>query len=277
MTNEQCSGKTDLTIPELYALWTNTNTCWSYYDNVLFNNIGQRRYNPNGLESVQIDITNLFRRYLREYQLTQPGDPKYNSFQNVLLQICNTYPGSCEPFLNNFCFDITPDQAATNTGLSNFCGCFLNYTETYGLTQECQPLCQRVSNVKISNNEGGYKRCESNTCVIDQVSINASKSATGNVSFTQVCRCPAGKCKCIISNVNLYSITGNVNFNQVCENDSVCYQASNNPNQPLIQVPCPEVITPPSTTPSSTYSWLVTLVIVLIIALVLIILVYYIR
>jgi len=139
------------------------------------------------------------------------------------------------------------ENITSNTGLINFCGCYIPGTDYTDVKQQCQPLCHRVSNVKLPDGNGGLLSCLDNVCVIDNVSITAAKTdgRSTDVSFTQVCRCPAGQCKCILSNTNLYGLVGNVSFDQVCGAGSACYVVNENPNAPPVQVRCPEVILPP--------------------------------
>ena len=257
----------------MMKVWTTTDDCWTEYYTTMYNKNGRPVYNDDGFQIVSEDITRLLANYVREgYKLTEPGLPGYNVFQDVILRICNSYPGSCERFLVDYCS--VQQGVEKNTGLINFCGC---YTEQQGyegnVSKQCQPLCNRVSNVKLPDGAGSTLSCNDNVCVIDQVSIDAgaTESSTGGVSFTQVCRCPEGQCKCIIGSVNLYGITGQTQFKQVCGEDSLCYSVSSNPNDPPKPVLCPEIVEPQVST-TTTYSPYITwFAILAIVAIVLII------
>jgi len=273
MSRQDCMGDNNV---NLMDVWTRSNYCWSLYYELMYNNAGRPGYSSAGFDIVSTDITSLIDNYLgRGYKFTEPGLDGYNVFQDVLLRICNRFPGSCQKYLESYC----PVQSGIqdNTGLINFCGCYTEQQEYNGNVgrQQCQPLCNRVSNVKLPDGSGSVLSCTDNVCVIDNVSVTASatengRSSTGNVSFTQVCRCPQGQCKCIIGSTNLYGITGETYFNQVCGEGSVCYTISDNPNQPPVEVKCPELLAV-SDTSSNYNSYITWFIIIVIVSLVFII------
>lgn len=271
MSRESCRGDNGNLMP----IWTSTDTCWSLYYRTMYSQNGRPIYNEDGFKIVQEDVGILINNYLNSgYNLTEPGLEGYNVFQDVLLRICNRFPGSCEVKLIDYCKNVS--DVSSNSGLINFCGCYTNQQDYSGnVSKQCQPLCNRVSNVKLPNGNGGLLTCNDNVCVIDQVSINASKtengrSSTGNVSFTQVCRCPEGQCKCILGTTNLYGITGQTEFKQVCGEDSLCYSITDNPNDAPILIKCPEVLES-ETNVTSTYSPYITwFIIIVLIAIVII-------
>lgn len=275
MSRENCRGDNG----NLMRIWTSSDACWGLYYTTLYNKNGRPVYNEDGFKIVSSDVTTLIDNYINMgYSLTEPGLTGYNIFQDVLLRICNRFPGTCEAKLIDYCSKQTTD-ISTNSGLINFCGCYTDQQEYDGnVSKQCQPLCNRVSNVKLPNGSGGVLTCNDNICVIDQVSIEASRtetgrSSTGNVSFTQVCRCPEGQCKCIIGSVNLYGITGETEFKQVCGEDSLCYTITDNPNDPPVLIKCPEVLQPDTT--GSTYSpyitWFIIIVLICVVFIIFII------
>lgn len=265
--------------PDLVAIWSQDNVCWDYYYNILFSKGGRPAYNPERLAQVQTDFTTLINNYFNQgYSFTQPGDNRYNTFQEILIQICNRYPGGCQPFLEQWCPNNTNlETISGNSGLINFCGCYIKGTD-YGITQQCQPLCHRVSTVKLSDGSGGLLQCTDDVCVIDNVSISAAQttSRTTNVSFTQVCQCPAGRCKCILSNNNFFGLVGEVSFKQACGDGSKCYVASDNPNATPIPTECPEIVEPPTPQQESDTSyaqwipWFIMIIVVFLVFLVLV-------
>lgn len=272
MSREICRGD----YGNLMQVWTKSNICWTLYYDTIYNKDGRPIYNEDGFKIISEDVTTLMNNYLNMgYKLTEPGLEGYNVFQDVLLRICNRYPGTCEAKLIDYCRDTT--DVSSNSGLINFCGCYTEQQDYSGnVSKECQPLCNRVSNVKLPNGKGGIKTCNDNICVIDNVSINASttengRNNTGNVSFTQVCRCPEGKCKCILGTTNLYGITGQTEFKQVCGEDSLCYSITENPNDPPTLIKCPESLEPETITNSSYSSYITWFIIIILVALVTII------
>jgi len=274
MSRENCRGENG----NLMGYWTTSDTCWGLYYETMYSQGGRPIYNEDGFKTVASDVSTLIDNYLKMgHSLTEPGLEGYNVFQDVLLRICNRYPGSCETKLVEYCSNNSSDVVVGNNGLINFCGCYTNQQEYDGnVSKQCQPLCNRVSNVKLPNGSGGIISCNDNVCVIDNVSIEASKtengkSSTGNVSFTQVCRCPEGQCKCIIGSVNLYSITGQTEFRQVCGENSLCYSITDNPNDPPTLIKCPEILES-DTTSTYTYTPYITwFIIIVLIALIVII------
>jgi len=284
-TRSICRGDSGITFPSFMNLWTNTNICWDVYYASLFNVEAQPRYNADELPTVQGDFNILLNNYISAgYSFTQPGDPKYNVFQEVILDICNRYPGGCDPFLQTWCPNNTSLKTiSNNTGLINFCGCYIQGTpykvDSNTLSQQCQPLCHRASSVKLPDGQGSTLQCNSNVCVIDNVSITAAQTSTSNtgsrstnVSFTQVCRCPSGQCKCILSNNNFFGLVGDVSFNQVCGDGSSCFVVNENPNQPPVQVECPTNVIPPENEPGTVdisiwIPWIITLIAVFLVFL----------
>lgn len=268
MSRASCRGDDG----DLMETWTRSNACWSLYYNMMYNKNGRPEYNAEGAKIVNSDVTRLLENYSASgLELTEPGLKGYNVFQDVILRICNAYPGSCQDYLQPYCAPKTDIQS--NRGLINFCGCYTEQQEYGGnVSKQCQPLCNRVSNVKLPNGTGSVLSCTDNVCVIDNVSIQASTTEnSGNVSFTQVCRCPEGQCKCIIGSVNLYGITGETQFKQVCGEDSLCYAISDNPNDPPVLVGCP-VILEPETLPTSEFNpYIIWLIVFIVLVLVLII------
>lgn len=271
MSRENCRGENGNLMP----IWTSSDRCWSLYYQTMYNKDGRPAYNEDGFKIVAEDASILIDNYIAMgYNLTEPGLEGYNVFQDVLLRICNRYPGVCQDRLIEYCNGKT--DITSNTGLINFCGCYSEQQDYSGnVSKECQPLCNRVSNVKLPDGYGGIKTCSDNICVIDNVSIEASRtengnSSTGNVSFTQVCRCPEGQCKCIIGSVNLYGITGQTEFKQVCGEESLCYSITDNPNDAPILIKCPEVLEPDTTSNSNYTPYITWFVIIVLIALVLI-------
>jgi len=274
-----CVGKTSFPIGQLQLLWTSNFTCWNAFDDHMFKLNGRPGYNADNFSSMNDYFSYLLNYYLEQgYSISQPGSNSYNAFQQVLQTACTRYPGACGNFLTSWCANnATADSASTNTGLMDFCGCYVkdqSWTE-FGEKVECQPLCHRVSTIKLPDGTGSYSTCTSNVCIIDNVAINAARTdgRRTNVSFTQVCRCPEGQCKCILSNTNLYGLVGNVSFNQVCADNSACYTVSDNPNQPPTQIPCPTIVTPEDSSETIVDStsiylpWIIMIIVVVIIFL----------
>jgi hypothetical protein len=250
-----CSGQ-GLQGQALFDYWCQ-NDCVSTFSTILNTKAnGELGYNPNNLPAVQNYINNLFQTYQGTNQLTDDvNSPQYNPFQEQLLSLCTDprVPGGCGAFLTAYCTFPRAEAAASPTK-TNFCGCYvtpdptyLQYTEKACKTVSCDaaacdPLCHRISTVqKADPATGVFKSCINNVCVIDNVSIDITRSRVGAVNFANICpACGDAKtgCVCIISGVDVSTTLGDIGvgtqFNQYCGADSICLQN----NQPI---PCSSV------------------------------------
>jgi len=180
---------------------------------------------------------------------------------------CRFNPGNptgiCDGLLRYFCQSFDRDDLTRDENLAGLCGCFLTPTGSttpimaptvQGITWEnqvgypklpspyytniptgdiCDPMC-RLANIPQC---AGV--CQSNMCVIDNVTLNYVNSDVSGTTLSQICgSCSnpdqdGGQCICYMDDitVNSYnsSIKGGVNLSQTCgqcwqQDDSGWYQ-----------------------------------------------------
>jgi len=189
--------------------------------------------------------------------LVFPGQVGYNTFQDVLALTCRDLPTACAPVLKSLCTGCSRDSIAGNSINLEFCGCYAPPTGLTTLPPVCDPLCTRIDTLPLGSSTTGEPiQCNVPVCVIDSVSITATRSSVGgSVSFNQVCNmCDGGSCRCIVSGVNvsglLNSIGVGAQFNQLCGMGSTCFQVD-----PVSQISTPVdcVVAPPPVV--ATFPW----------------------
>jgi hypothetical protein len=142
---------------------------------------------------------------------------------------------------------------------------------------ECDPLCTRQETIPLDDGMGNFLQCKNDTCVIDDVSIEASRSTVGGtINFDQICN-NCNPCTCIISGINISETAGQVNqlkaeFNQFCGQDSICLKIE--PNGVDQTINCQDALTGGSTPATTTIPWWLIIGAVLVIVVVALILIY---
>lgn len=203
--------------------------------------------------------TNLVQSVMTKYQNqgftigSIPGLPGWNPFQEFLYDnVCCPYPGLCQQGLEDVCVNHDTTRISYNTSLLQWCGCHLRedqysyYSDKFGIRKECTPVCNRADVIPITGLSGNNVRCQSDVCLIDNISVNIINSSTGGVSFDQVCgSCPSGSCACVVSDTTISIIDSTVG-GQVVPILQNCSSLSCNQTNPsltgptLIPVPCTE-------------------------------------
>lgn len=234
------------------SLWINTNP--NCNDLLNCNNCQQffmLQRNPTGttvsrggyLQS-QEDVRKLMNAYVAKYDITTPGNTKYNGFQEIMRNACISMPGLCDTFLNIYCENFSRGQLASSQPTLQYCGCHLPSDPTAPPAIKSNPQCEAVCTRQGVIQRGEFVNdqptlnaasCHSNVCVINDTSVQATNTGNGSVSFNQVCSScksgPAGSgeiCTCIISGSNISQTFGQVGdlntFKQNCcgPDDSTC-------------------------------------------------------
>nr|QBK93621.1 MAG: transmembrane protein [Pithovirus LCPAC404] len=231
-------------------LWTDAwsggpiSLCSSYYNNLVFTQQdGSRGYNPDRIERSREEFVPTFDLLLFTQRdergvgdLRLQGTEFYTSMQAELLSACIHTPGLCDIALDDFCPTKTRTEIANNSAYLEFCGCHAPpdpETMLQIVPSECDPLCTRIGTIPLQNPVTGFSlECEVNVCVISDISIQATASSIGSVTFSQLCSgCTAANpCKCIVSDVNLPpGQFVNTDLQNSCGTDSVCLVSSNVP------------------------------------------------
>jgi len=258
-SREQCRGDT-ASGQEWFNFW-NCDACYNTYFDFIYASPDGQQWNKDNWQEAQNDFVTIFNRYLDPnrggYKITVPGAEGFNSFRLVLNRVCLRLPGVCDKSLQAYCQgkNITPscpncncgkdcatrEGIAQNAGLVDFCGCYAprppndqggDFINKY---PQCDPLCTRIDTIKLDNGTGNNNNCMENTCVIDDVSIEAASSTVGGtVNFNQICnQCGSGPCVCIISGIDLSETGDKVpqlqsQFNQFCGDNSQCLKIESN-------------------------------------------------
>ena len=253
---DKCVGNSALSFDAWTQTW-NDDFCFNTFNDIIYTTDGSRTFNPQALISVQTNWTNIFNNYIIKWgkNIGSTGDPGYNSFQNTLQATCSRLPGACDLALqNSICNGYTREQIANNLGLLELCGCFAppeEGTPCASVTSsaarrlcasstssfkdcipQCDPLCTQSGVVRLSDGVGGSCTCQTDVCVINNVSIKATDTTVGSTNFNQVCgACASNGCTCIISGVSISSLGDSVgltsaNFNQQCNTSSRCFVSS---------------------------------------------------
>lgn len=214
------------------SMYTNR---WS--KNSFCNTIVRGNLDPNNLPWMQQQMNQLFTTYFAN-GIQPPASA--GSFQRLLYLICRESPSACSLALTNTCSRYTRTQIESNATLTNYCGCYLSpdqyaqYTNFYGIQQQCDPLCARSETIPP------LEPCASNQCIIDNVTINLVGSTSGSINFNQLCGgCTFDQqCQCYLNDVSINvveSTVGNIDLVQRCQGGLSCFDVVNNE---VVEVPC---------------------------------------
>lgn len=260
----------------LYSYWC-THDCPGTFASILNTRPdGTLGNNPANLPRIQSDMTSLFNSYLTINTFTDAiNSSGFNAFQYTILNTCldPRLPGICDPFLSTYCTSITADRITGSPILSDFCGCYVidPVLADSGVPTACMPSCHRVSTVQPAD----QLPCNSNTCVINDVSINLARASVGNssITFSQVCPgCAQSSCVCIISGVNvsqtLLDVGIGTQYSQLCGQNSQCLQLT---GTGATSVPCASVN--PNTLPIPKYSNKISIIVIVVVVIIAIIII----
>lgn len=295
-----CIGLDFNNIESWKEYWVNANNthenCSTLFYNMIYSG-ENRMFSKDGFEQVSQNFNFIFKTYFQQnspttkgnHKLGVPGDVSYDDFQEILIQTCSNNPeyelyGACQYFANNFCQTCNSDQVASNTDLLKLCGCqveSLDYsTGLYDdVPKSCDPLCNHEQIVKnIDPITGVVDECNSDVCVINNISIVSTESTVGSVNFYQVCpQCTGTKvCICILD-VDVSAdvdINNNVEFYQYCGENSICIVVDQNGEENVVDCSS-QINTVVATDYSNSYPipiiiWIIIFIIILLFIYVLI-------
>lgn len=281
-----------LTNDEIYQVWQTIDCPNVFYNKMYPIGSGGVEFNQNGYNEVENDMRYLLSKYFNVgpdgHPLVIPGQAGYTQFQDLLINTCNGANGNgtngvCTKVLPELCYACNREEIANNTNLLKLCGCFspdLDPNTYPDIEKICDPLCSQYQVSRFRDlDTGEVLQCNSNVCVINNVSISATKSSVGQVNFTQSCpNCnPYEPCKCIVdvTIASSYEQLGldSVNFYQYCGENSVCIVIDNTTGVSK-EVPCQDNLTQITATEYH-YKVGVTVWIILLILIILTVLVIY--
>jgi len=280
---------------------SNGRTCPQVLNDIINTNNGTYVFNPANFQRVNLDMTYALSKYFNltnnnpfpgGHNLVLPGQigtnglNNWNNFQNTLVNACVDVPGSCNQVQPILCSTCNRSEIANNPDLLTLCGCYAPpldpeiYTRT--ISVECDPLCNQLITAKPRNSTTGeVRRCTDTVCVIDNVSITATKSSVSSISINQVCPGCENGCICIVdaSVTNMQNSIGldnPVTFNQYCPNGT-CIQI-NSIEQTSTVVPCDTyftgAVTPEYDSSIPAIIWIILLIVIILVLLALACLVF---
>lgn len=193
------------------------------------------------------DINEVFETFYKgagKGQIWVPGvndDGSKQEYQNILTSYCADLDtgGRCKTNLETICSSY--DRVDTLNGpIQRMCGCYMN-SEQYSdlVVVQCDPICaSAVIPHYTSVRSEVPQTCITQSCVIDNVTIQAQGSSVGEVTFSQICpNCTTG-CICVIGDIDIVASDSRfkgVNIIQNC-GASTCYTTDMNDNR--IEVDC---------------------------------------
>ena len=166
--------------------------------------------NPAGINWSKNLLEHVYEKYQAESGgpgsllngISTDGLNRDSGFYNTLWNICNKIPLLCsngsdsnaEGILPKMCKDITVEDIIKTPETLKWCAChmpseqYAEYTNRYGITKECTPICNRMGVIPVTDLNGERKFCQQNTCIIDDNVIDLVNSEiSGGVNFTQLC------------------------------------------------------------------------------------------
>lgn len=183
-------------------------------------------------------------------------NPNVNmSFNQLIYQLCDKYPGVCSNFLQNYCLPVTENDIKRNLKLLNLCGCNLStsvnslFVDTFQITEECTPYCNvpGVIPKPISFLERGGRKCQQSTCVINDITLNFIDSEVGGQgltlgNFCSSCGGTGQVCTCLLSDITFTSISSQIsglNLSQQCGSGKcVIPQVQKSGETQHVSIPC---------------------------------------
>lgn len=283
------NDNSEMTTNQLISTW-NTINCPLVFSNIIYpiNTDGQVAYSSTGYINAENDMAYLLSKYFVNlpggHKLVLPGQAGYTSFQESLIQTCTAAnglatDGICNTALKTMCAFCNREEISNNTNLLRLCGCYapnLDPTIYPDIPKKCDSLCAQAQVAKLREPVTGVVQiCDNGgVCIINNVSISASKSAVGGVSFTQVCpQCTQfTSCKCIVdvtipNTAEQVGLNNPTTFNQYCGTNSQCIVIDNATNVSTT-VPCQNNIDSLEPTvydyPIPTVVWVIVILIIIV-------------
>ena len=179
--------------------------------------------------------------------------------------------GNCDDILHYMCQNFDRSSLEADPTLAKMCGCYLMSTSQaqsgkpyskpdsrwitqLGTPQKTSPYYQDIPDGNACDSlcmtANGYSdsivpcsgKCISNTCLMDNITLNYYNTNAGNVTLEQACgNCGttpgSGQCVCYMNDITINSINssfGNTDLSQTC---GTCYYIDQATNEPY-QVDC---------------------------------------
>lgn len=221
----------------------------------------------SNITNMQTDILFAFDKYFKT------PDPQ---IQNSLITMCNAVENLCTKVQETVCVpncELPPGSKMTDMAVQ-LCGCYFKPNQFTKDNPECDPVCSQSTTVKKYDSKTGKTiKCKESICVIDGISITATNSTVGSLSFEQICPNCTNGCKCIIDS-NLKNI-GNLfhskeTFDQKCGTTGICYQLDPTVSTGFVQTQCEQLFPTPTekiTVPKEIWIILIIMIVLFILLL----------
>jgi len=233
-TLDLCINRDNSPLAQWKSYWS-SGTCKNYFKGLLFTTAER----PDGTigpvynDVLKSTISGYFNTIFTKYNggnfgvnISEVGDPNYDDMQELLFDVCRKdLPGICDTYFHDFCLRKTREEIASKKHLIQACGCHSPPLSVGSNTfrKECDPLCHAPGAIKLFDGVDSYKQCSNTICVIDDVTVTASKTDVDKFTINQICACPNNDCVCIVSDINISSeIQSEINVS--CGNNVVCYK-----------------------------------------------------
>lgn len=298
---KECIGVTsdnkEMPLSDWIAVWSGTlpddplnRTCSQLYHDEIYSLGGNSIFNPPEFTRISEQYTYMLSKYFNTtitgHNISLPGRIDYNAFQDTLIKSCRDVGGVCTNSELKLCNGCTRTDISNNSSLVGLCGCYSPdlSAAVYGrdIPKACDPLCNNSAASKITDSAtGAASVCTDTVCVIDNLSINTTKSLVGGISITQLCAGCGSGCTCIIdtSVLNLAAGIGLDNpalFQQYCPPAQSTCLVIDNTAQTSTVIPCASRIASPAASANAAIPLMAYVILIIIVVLVLIVLAAYI-
>lgn len=267
--------------------------CAQVYQDIIHTNNGLYVFNPANYQRVTQDMTYSLSKYFNltteGHNLVLPGNPTWLQMQHTLVSLCVDNPGVCSTAQTTLCTGCDRPEISNNPDLLSLCGCFVPPLDpeiyTRVIPVECDPLCNQLITAKLADpTTGDVDVCNDTICVLDNISITATKSSVSGINISQVCpNCTAEVgCTCIvdISVTNMAASLGldnPVTFTSYCPSEFATCLSINSTQQTSTVVPCDDFFASAPVVYDSSIPptiWIIILIVVIIVLLALAALVF---
>ena len=284
----------NLTIEEWYEqisqpFFYGDRNCAQVYRDIIHTNNELYIFNPANYQRVSQDMAYSLSKYFNltstGHNLVLPGQPTWLQMQHTLINLCVENPGVCSTAEIALCNGCSRAEISNNPDLLSLCGCFAPPLDpeiyTRDIPIECDPICNQLITAKLADPEtGDVEVCNDTVCVLDNISITATKSSVSGINISQICpNCTAEVgCICIVdvSVTNMSASLGlddPVTFESYCPAEFSTCISINSVEQTSTVVPCDafftgaEPVVYDSSIPPSIYIIIFIVVIIVLLSL----------
>jgi hypothetical protein len=286
-----CMGYPNATLANWKAAWASPiigdpdkRFCGQYFHDLIYSLGGNAVFDPTVFPRIQEDFEFMLSKYfnntIQGSNIALPGESNFNDFQTTLVNACAEIPGVCDTAQKKLCAGCTRADISNNPDIITLCGCYSPDLSVaiYGrnIPKQCDPLCNNGTAAKLASSLNGIvNACTDTVCVIDNISITATKSTIGGIRINQVCPgCNTG-CTCIVD-TSVLNIASNLGiddptlFQQYCPPALSTCLVIDSVKQTSTVVPCSNTFntgTPTFSSAIPTMMWVIFALIIIVVLL----------